>query len=69
MGMDLRLPIGLLFLTYGVLLAGYGALRPHDVQGINVNLIWGGVLALFGAAMLFLAERLRRADKRGAPRR
>ncbi len=60
MGLDLRLPIGLLFLSYGVILTGYGALKPLDVLGLNINLIWGIVLAAFGATMLLLARRARR---------
>jgi hypothetical protein len=60
MGLDLRLPIGLLFLSYGVILTGYGVLKPLEVLGINVNLIWGVVLAAFGAGMLLLARRSRR---------
>ena len=32
MGLDLRIPIGALFLSYGLLLGGYGFLRPQLVQ-------------------------------------
>jgi hypothetical protein len=59
MGMDLRQPIGILFLAYGVILAVYGFVRPHPILDLNVNLIWGGVLAAFGAFMLWLALRVR----------
>jgi hypothetical protein len=59
MGMDLRRPIGLLFLVYGVILLVYGLVRPHPVLDLNVNAIWGAVLAVFGAAMLTLAWRAR----------
>ncbi len=57
MGLDLRLPIGVLFFAYGVILGVYGLVHPQDVQGLNVNLIWGAVLAVFGATMLGLARR------------
>jgi hypothetical protein len=57
MGLDLRIPIGALFLTYGLLLAVYGFVRPQLVQDINVNLVWGIVLAVFGGLMLTLARR------------
>jgi len=60
-GLDLRGPIGILFLAYGLLLAVYGLASPHDVLGLNVNLIWGGVMAVFGCGMLFLAFRSRGA--------
>jgi hypothetical protein len=64
MGIDLRYPIGILFLAYGVILAVYGALRPHAVLGINVDLIWGVVLAVFGAIMLGLAWRKTASNSR-----
>jgi hypothetical protein len=57
MGIDLRQPIGILFLAYGVILAGYGIVRPQPILGLNVNLIWGIVLVVFGAGMLALALR------------
>jgi hypothetical protein len=57
MGIDLRKPIGILFLAYGALLAVYGVARPHPVLDLNINLIWGCVMAAFGAVMLALALR------------
>jgi len=59
MGMDLRRPIGILFLVYGLILIGYGLASPHPVLDLNVNAIWGVVLTVFGAAMLTLAWRAR----------
>jgi hypothetical protein len=56
MGLDLRFPIGGLFLAYGVILAGYGLFDPQLVQGTNVNLVWGIVMAVFGGTMLWLAR-------------
>jgi hypothetical protein len=55
MGLDLRIPIGVLFLAYGLLLGVYGFVRPQLVQDININLVWGIVLAMFGGVMLGLA--------------
>ena len=54
---DLRLPLGLLLAFYGVILIGNGAIERTLVLGVNVNLWWGAVLLLFGAAMLYLARR------------
>ena len=54
--MDLRYPVGLLFLALGALLAGYGILtpaRPQAALPFNVNLIWGLVMLVFGALMFF----------------
>jgi hypothetical protein len=61
MGLDIRLPIGLMFSTIGVLLAGYGLFGDKAVYakslGININLTWGLALIAFGALMLFLSLR------------
>jgi hypothetical protein len=68
MSLDLRVPIGLLFGLLGALLALYGLFSDPAIYqaslGINVNLWWGLVLALFGGAMLasaWLTARKRRA--------
>ena len=56
MGLDIRWPIGLMFTLIGLLLTGYGAVVQSDHAislGININLIWGIVLLVFGAFMLF----------------
>jgi hypothetical protein len=54
MGLDLRWPIGLMFSLIGVLLVIEGAFTGASEKslGININLIWGGVLVAFGALML-----------------
>jgi hypothetical protein len=57
MSFDLRLPIGLLFAVFGVILALDGLVAHRLVLDINVNLWWGVVLIVFGAAMLALATR------------
>jgi len=62
---DVRLPIGLLFLAIGVLVAGYGltgappSLQAHSA-GLNIDLVWGSVMAVFGAVMLGLVALARR---------
>lgn len=55
--MDLRLPIGLLFGSIGVILTVTGLVTDAPVLGININLVWGVVLMGFGAAALALAWR------------
>lgn len=64
MGLDVRLPIGWLFLALGLLLIGYGLLSEPAIYqhslGININLIWGSVLLGFGLLMLILAQRAKR---------
>jgi hypothetical protein len=54
---DLRLPLGLLLAFYGVILIATGATAGTLVVGININLWWGSVLLIFGAAMILLARR------------
>lgn len=61
MNFDLRLPIGALFTLYGALLVLYG-LWGDKAQyarslGLNVNLIWGAVLLVFGLSMLIARAR------------
>ena len=59
MGLDIRWPIGLMFTFIGVLLIGFGAANSTDSLrlGMNINLIWGIVLLVFGALMLLGAAR------------
>ncbi len=56
MNLDLRLPIGLMFAIFGVMLAVYGLASTDAIYdrslGINVNLWWGLVLLAFGLVML-----------------
>lgn len=63
MGLDVRLPIGAMFATIGVLLAVYGLLTGGDRAlyerslFVNINLWWGMVMLIFGSVMLFLGRR------------
>ena len=61
MQLDVRIPIGLLFSTLGVLLTGYGAFSDRAIYrqslGVNINLGWGLVMLAFGVLMLFLGRR------------
>lgn len=64
--LDVRLPMGLLFLILGVILVGYGlaadpAIYAKHSLGQNVNLLWGAIFALFGVALLALVFRARRS--------
>jgi hypothetical protein len=60
-GIDIRIPIGLMFLIVGVILAGYGLMTNGDDMykmhsiGININFDWGIVLIAFSLTMLGLA--------------
>ena len=61
MNLDLRVPIGLMFGIFGVMLVAWGFLSDRGIYarslGINVNLWWGLVLIAFGAVMLILARK------------
>ncbi|ACB74956.1 hypothetical protein [Opitutus terrae] len=65
MELDVRIPIGWLFLLLGLILVIYGfasdpAIYARHSLGQNVNLIWGTVFAIFGGFVLFLAKRKKR---------
>ena len=72
MGLDIRLPIGMLFTIFGIMLILFGifsnpALYAQSL-GINVNFIWGIVLLVFGAIMFYLGGRaMFGKSKSGAP--
>jgi hypothetical protein len=51
MKLDIRYPLGFLFVIVGALLAAYGLLRH-----IRIDLLWGAVQAVFGVVVLGLAK-------------
>jgi hypothetical protein len=59
MNFDLRLPIGIMFSVFGAILVVYGlaASESSTRLGININLVWGGALLVFGCLMLGFALR------------
>ncbi|HKI95442.1 MAG TPA: hypothetical protein VJ992_09145 [Gemmatimonadales bacterium] len=63
--LDVRYPIGLFFAILGVLIGTYGFVtleRPGATPtGVPIDIVWGILMLVFGAFMLFLAERARRA--------
>ena len=54
MGLDIRWPIGLMFTLIGALLVVFGLTKADQsiMLNININLIWGAVLLVFGVLML-----------------
>ena len=62
MTFDLRLPIGLLFAAIGLLVGGFGAAEPTRALslGLNVDLLWGGVLLVLGAVLTGVSLLARR---------
>jgi hypothetical protein len=61
MGIDIRLPIGILFSLLGVILTAYGSLadtsRYRQSLDMNINLIWGIALLVFGLVMFLLGRK------------
>ncbi|MFZ4549873.1 MAG: hypothetical protein ACOYN4_20660 [Bacteroidales bacterium] len=61
--MDIRIPIGLLFVILGLILAAFGIFTADDTElyarslGRNINLWTGISMILFGGFMLFFAFR------------
>jgi len=68
MGLDIRWPIGLMFTLIGGMLAIFGLATYSNAElyegslGININLIWGIVLLVFGLWMLIMAIRGAKKD-------
>jgi hypothetical protein len=62
MRLDIRIPIGLLFIVLGAILTIYGPFAGQQVYdehslGINVNLWWGLVMLAFGIFMFLMGRR------------
>ncbi|GAC1435868.1 MAG: hypothetical protein NVS1B11_17080 [Terriglobales bacterium] len=64
MGLDIRLPIGILFSILGMLLITYGAFSDKSIYGrslnININVWWGLILLIFGVLMFILGRTSKR---------
>ena len=65
MGLDIRIPLGLMFLVTGGLMAVYGLFTRDSAiyaksLDMNVNLIWGGVMFVFGLVVYIMGRRPRR---------
>ncbi|HEX4308713.1 MAG TPA: hypothetical protein VHZ25_01730 [Acidobacteriaceae bacterium] len=61
MSLDLRIPLGLLFLIVGVMLSVYGVFTRGSAiyersADMNINLIWGIVMMVFGLTMFLLGR-------------
>ena len=61
MGLDVRLPLGLLLVSVGAVLVIYGVAADPAIYarslGVNINALWGVVLMAVGGAALGLAVR------------
>ncbi len=62
MNLDLRIPMGLMFLIVGAILSVFGLFTQGSAiyqksAGMNINLIWGLVMLVFGGTMFLLGRR------------
>jgi len=63
MKLDIKIPIGLLFTIFGLVLSIYGLVTGSDSAfyarslGYNINLYTGLFMLLFGIIMLLLARK------------
>ena len=67
MGLDIRLPIGIIFSVYGVIMIAFGALTDPAVfersMGVNIDVWWGAAMLVFGLFMGALALRASRQNQ------
>jgi uncharacterized membrane protein len=60
---DIRMPIGLMFSILGLIISVYGIVTISNTEmyqkslGININIIMGVVMLIFGLIMLYFARR------------
>ena len=74
MGLDIRIPLGLIFLIIGGIMAIFGIATHGDAAlydrslGVNLNMGWGLVMALFGGIMYLIGRRQKWQDDPVNPR-
>jgi len=73
MGLDIRIPLGLIFLITGGVMSVYGLMTRGSViyeksLGVNLNLGWGLIMFLFGLVMFLVGRRQKWQDDPVNPR-
>ena len=62
MGLDIKIPIGLMFSIFGLILTILGIITAGDTAmyeqslGYNINLLSGCIMLVFGGFMLFTSS-------------
>ncbi len=66
MGLDIRLPIGIIFTIYGAILIVYGLVADPAIfvssMEVNIDIWWGAAMLVFGLIMGILAFRASRRE-------
>lgn len=73
MGLDIRIPLGLIFLILGGIMTVFGIVTRHSViyqrsLDVNLNLGWGLILFIFGLTMYLVGRRQKWQDDPVSPR-
>jgi len=73
MGLDIRVPLGLIFLITGGIISLYGFFTRGSAMydksmGINLNLTWGLLMFVFGMVMFVVGRRQKWQDDPVTPR-
>ena len=70
MGLDIKIPIGLMFSLLGIILTILGLLTMGDTElyrqslGYNINLFSGITMLVFGCFMLFTSRLFKRKQRK-----
>ena len=73
MGLDIRVPLGLIFLITGGIISVYGFFTRGSAMyeksmGVNLNLTWGLLMFVFGVIMFLVGRRQKWQDDPVNPR-
>ncbi len=74
MGLDIRIPLGLVFLIIGGIMGVFGIFTHSDTAlyekslGVDINLVWGAIMFTFGAVMFYFGKRQKWQDDPVTPR-
>jgi len=73
MGLDIRIPLGLVFLLIGGIMSVFGIYTHGDTAlyqkslGMDINLDWGGIMFAFGLIMFLFGKFSKRPDASATP--
>lgn len=74
MGLDIRIPLGMIFLIIGGIMAVFGLVTRGSADlyarslGVNLNLTWGILMFIFGLIMFIAGRRQKWQDDPVSPR-